>query len=63
MTSAATVAFIGSGQLVVYDLVSRGRVHSATLWGGAIIVGFEPLLYYVLSRTQAWLSLADALRG
>jgi hypothetical protein len=48
--------------LVLYDLASRGRVHPATLWGGALVVGFKPLLYYVLSGTPAWLSLADALR-
>ena len=47
--------------LVLYDLASRGRVHPATLWGGALVVGFKPLLYYVLSGTPAWLALADAL--
>src|SRR5882757_6410812 len=46
--------------LVLYDLASRGRVHAATLWGGALVVGFKPLLYYVLSGTPAWLTLADA---
>jgi hypothetical protein len=49
--------------LVLYDLASRGRVHPATLWGGAMVVGFKPLLYYVLADTPAWLALADALRG
>jgi FtsH-binding integral membrane protein len=48
--------------LVLYDLASRGRVHPATLWGGALVVGFKPLLYYALSGTSAWLALADALR-
>jgi uncharacterized membrane protein YozB (DUF420 family) len=48
--------------LILYDLASRGRVHPATLWGGALVVGFKPLLYYVLSGTPAWLALADALR-
>jgi hypothetical protein len=28
----------------------------------ALVVGFKPLLYYVLSGTPAWLALADALR-
>ena len=32
--------------LVIYDLFSRGRVHPATLWGGAMVVGFKPLLFY-----------------
>jgi hypothetical protein len=49
--------------LVVYDLVSRGRLHPATLWGGAMVVGFKPLLYYVISGTPAWLAFADALRA
>jgi hypothetical protein len=48
--------------LVLYDLASRGRIHPATLWGGALVVGFKPLLFYVLSGTPTWLALADALR-
>jgi hypothetical protein len=46
--------------LVLYDLALRGRIHPATLWGGALVVGFKPLLFYVLSSTPAWLALADA---
>ena len=48
--------------LVLYDLGSRGRVYTATLWGGALVVGLKPLLYYAFSGTPAWLALADALR-
>jgi uncharacterized membrane protein YozB (DUF420 family) len=48
--------------LVIYDLFSRGRVHPATLWGGAMVVGFKPLLFYAVSDTPLWLALADALR-
>ena len=48
--------------LVIYDLVSRGRVHPATLWGGAMVVGFKPLLFYAVADTPLWLALADALR-
>jgi hypothetical protein len=48
--------------LVIYDLATRGRVHPATLWGGALVVGFKPLLFYVLSGTPPWFALADALR-
>jgi uncharacterized membrane protein YozB (DUF420 family) len=48
--------------LVIYDLVSRGRVHPATLWGGALVVGFKPLLFYAVAVTPPWLALADALR-
>jgi hypothetical protein len=48
--------------LVIYDLVSRGRVHPATLWGGAMVMGFKPLLFYVVAITPPWLAFADALR-
>jgi hypothetical protein len=48
--------------LVIYDLFSRGRVHPATLWGGAMVVGFKPLLFYGVADTPLWLALADALR-
>jgi uncharacterized membrane protein YozB (DUF420 family) len=48
--------------LVLYDLAVRGRVHPATLWGGAAVVGFKPLLFYMVSATPPWLALAGALR-
>jgi hypothetical protein len=48
--------------LVLYDFASRGRLHPATLWGGAAVVAFKPLLFYVVSGTPAWHALADALR-
>jgi FtsH-binding integral membrane protein len=48
--------------LAIYDLVSRGRVHPATLWGGAAVVDFKPLLFYAVALTSPWLALADALR-
>src|SRR6516162_1655106 len=48
--------------LVIYDLVSRGRVHTATLWGGAMVVGVKPLLFYAVAVTPPWLALADVLR-
>jgi hypothetical protein len=48
--------------LALYDLLSRGRVHPATLWGGAMVVGFKPLLFYAVALTSPWLALADALR-
>jgi hypothetical protein len=48
--------------LVIYDLLSRRRVHPATLWGGAMVAGFRPLLFYAVAITPPWLALADALR-
>ncbi len=45
--------------LAIYDLVSRGRLHPAALWGGATVVGFKPLLFYAVAITSP-LALADA---
>jgi hypothetical protein len=47
--------------MVIYDFVSRGRLHAATLWGGALVVLFKPMLLAV-AFTPAWLTVADALR-
>jgi hypothetical protein len=47
--------------VVLYDFASRGRVHPATLWGGAMVAVFKPLLV-VVSFTPAWLAFADTLR-
>lgn len=47
--------------VVVYDFVSRGRVHPATLWGSSMVVLFKPLLL-AAGFTPAWLAFADALR-
>lgn len=47
--------------VVLYDVASRGHIHPATLWGGALVVVFKPLLF-VTSGTSAWQSFADALR-
>ena len=48
--------------LVLYDLASRGRVHPATLWGGAMVAGLKPLLFYGATATTPWLALTDVLR-
>ncbi len=43
-----------------YDLVTRGRVHPAYLWGGALLITSVPLRL-MISTTQAWHRLAEAL--
>jgi uncharacterized membrane protein YozB (DUF420 family) len=48
--------------LVLYDIAARGRVHPATLWGGALVAGLKPLLFYIVSATPPWLAATDALR-
>lgn len=45
---------------VIYDVVSRRRVHPAYVWGGALLVASIPLRL-ALSGTQAWLSFAQFL--
>jgi hypothetical protein len=47
---------------IVYDLVSRHRVHPVYLWGGALLVLSVPLRL-ALSGTDAWKSLAERLVG
>jgi hypothetical protein len=44
--------------LVIWDFVSRGRVHPATLWGGLFVIAAAPL-YNLISGTGAWLAFAQ----
>jgi hypothetical protein len=39
--------------LVIWDLRSRGRLHPATLWGGALLIGSQVFRVWLLS-TPAW---------
>jgi hypothetical protein len=48
--------------LAVWDRRSRGRLHPATLWGGAVFLASQPLRI-VLSSTPAWLALARWMTG
>ena len=48
--------------LVIWDRVSRGRVHPATKWGGLAIVLSQPLRL-VVSGTPAWLAFARWATG
>ena len=44
----------------VYDYATRGRVHRAYIWGGALLALSVPLRL-ALSGTAAWLAFADLL--
>jgi hypothetical protein len=44
--------------MVVWDIVSRGRVHRVTLLGGLAVIASHPLRF-VLSQTSAWLAFAS----
>ncbi len=63
--SGTAAMFLGTDlfvlALILYDFASRGHVHPASLWGGAMVVVFKPLLFAV-SGTSAWLAFADTLR-
>jgi hypothetical protein len=48
--------------IVIWDIVSRGRVHSATLWGGLGIIASHPLRL-VVSGTTVWLAFARWATG
>ena len=43
--------------MIVFDIITRGRPHRATLLGGALIVISHPLRM-VIGGTQAWLAFA-----
>jgi len=62
---AGPPAFFGLTDLfivacLIYDLISRGRVHRATAWGGLIIVASQPLRLMV-GGTDAWIAFATWL--
>jgi hypothetical protein len=43
--------------LLVYDLVTRRKVHPATIWGGLLVVASQPLRL-IIAGTPAWLAFA-----
>lgn len=48
--------------IVIWDRASRGRIHSATLWGGLLLIASQPLRL-VISGTAAWLAFARWATG
>ena len=59
---AGPPAFFGLTDLfivacVLYDLITRGRIHRATAWGGALIILSQPLRL-MISGTSAWMAFA-----
>lgn len=43
--------------MIIWDLVSRGRLHPVTMWGGLALILVHPLRM-ALSTTDTWLSFA-----
>ena len=59
------LAFFGLADLFIvvcllYDLYARRRFHSATVWGGLLIIISHPLRLFV-GGTRVWLSFAEWL--
>jgi hypothetical protein len=54
------IAFIFLVAGVVYDLVSRRRVHPAYIWGGTLLVASVPFRL-AFSGTATWMAIAQAL--
>jgi hypothetical protein len=48
--------------IVIWDFVSRGRLHQATLWGGLSTIVAQPLRL-VMSGTAAWVAFARWATG
>jgi hypothetical protein len=53
--TAITALFVGA--CLIYDRGTRGRVHPASVWGGAFLLGSQ-LLALVVGGTAAWLTFA-----
>jgi hypothetical protein len=47
---------------VVYDLVTRRRVHPVWLWGGSLLILSQPLRL-MLAQTEAWAAFTTMLTG
>jgi hypothetical protein len=56
------LAFVFLLIAIIYDLVSRRRVHPAYIWGGALLVASVPLRL-MISGTGVWQTVARFLVG
>ena len=54
------IAFVFLVAGIIYDLVSRRRVHPAYVWGGTLLVASVPLRL-AISGTATWMAIAQAL--
>jgi hypothetical protein len=48
--------------LLIYDLMTRRRVHPATLWGSLFLVASQ-FLRTMVAGTDTWLAFAGWLKG
>jgi hypothetical protein len=59
--------FFGATDLLIvalgtYDVLSRGRVHAATLWGGLLVILSQPASLLLAGSTM-WMTLAHRITG
>lgn len=54
------IAFVFLAAGIVYDLVSRRRVHPAYVWGGTLLLASVPFRL-AISGTATWMAIAQAL--
>lgn len=48
--------------LIVFDRISRGRIHPATLWGGLAVI-VSQVVGLTLAGSDAWLAFAKSVTG
>jgi hypothetical protein len=65
LLKAGPPAFFGLADLfivaiLVYDLMTRRKIHPATIWGGLLIVASQPLRL-MISGTAGWMAFASWL--
>ena len=62
VVGAILLANLFIGAIVVHDLVTRGRLHPATLWGGGFFVLSEPLRF-AIGYSEPWQAFARSVMG
>lgn len=60
VVGAALLVNVFIAAIVIRDFKTRGRLHPATLWGGAIFVLSEPLRF-MIAFSEPWQSFARAV--
>jgi hypothetical protein len=59
-TALYALAFLFVIAGMAYDFFSRGRIHKAYIWGGALFLVSVPIRFFIY-RTDAWHALAKLL--
>ena len=55
--AAEELSFLFVLLLIAYDLWATRRIHRATVWAGAFLIGFQQLTH-LIGRTSVWHSFA-----